>query len=104
MREVIQRVVEAEAEGRRFVAAARAEAERLRAEAQGQARELLERTQAEVRVAAAQLVATTVEEAEREKQEKIAQATPTIAAAVRLDGGTRQRLVDAIIRCVTGRR
>jgi len=102
MREVIQKAIEAENEGKGRVAAAKAEAEAILSKAAKQSQELLERGQQEARTGAEQMVEAVVLQAEREKGELLARAAGEIEAQVRLDEATRQRAVDSVVRCVCG--
>ena len=87
----------------RLVAAAREEGEALVADCRRQARELSERTQKETRLEAEGILTAAVEEARREKEERIRQASAEIEATIRLDEDAARQAVDAIVRCVCGR-
>ena len=82
MRETIQRVMATEDAAMRLVAAAREEGEALEAEG---------------------ILTAAVEEARREKEERIRQASAEIEATIRLDEDAARQAVDAIVRCVCGR-
>jgi len=101
MREVIQQLVAAEAEAQRIVQAAQAEADHILADGQHQAQALVARGREETRAAAEKLLATAIANAERDKQERLAQACEEIDAQVRLDEDSRDRIVAEIVRCVT---
>ena len=101
MHEVIQQLVAVEAEAKRIVHAAQTEADRILADAQRQAQELVARGREETRVAAEQLVAAAITEAERNKQARLVQAGKEIEAQVRLDDKTKEQIIAEIVRCVT---
>lgn len=103
MREVIQTVLEAEAEARRMVEAGRGEGACIVSEAQRQAEELLAQAGRQARMEAEGIVAAAVQVAEREKRDRLARAARDIEAEVRLDETTRVRAVEAVVRCVCGR-
>ena len=100
MREVIQRVLASEAEAKGIVEAARAQAAPILAEAQKKSQALAARVRQEARLEADRLMAAAVSEAGREKQERLARATAEIENQVRLEETTRQRAVEAVLRCV----
>ena len=101
MREVIQQLIAVEAEAQRIVHVAQDEADRLLANAQRQAQELVARNREETRVAAEQVVAAAITEAERNKQTRLAQAGKEIETQVHLDDKIREQIITEIVRCVT---
>ena len=104
MRDVIQKVIATEAEARRIVEAARAEAVRISAGAQKQGEELVARTRQEARAEADRVVEAALKTAAQEKRERLARAVAEIDTQVQLDETARQRAVAAAIRCVCGQR
>ena len=104
MREVIQKIIEAEGEAKRLVEATRAKGERLLSKAQKQAQELTARVEREVRVEAERILATASEEAEREKRKELARTAAEIESQIRLDEAAQQRAVEAVGRCGCGLR
>jgi vacuolar-type H+-ATPase subunit H len=102
MRDVIQKVLATEADARRMVEAARVEAQRLISEAQQKGQDLLASARQEVRDEAEKLVEVAIKAAEREKRARLACIATEIETQVQLDRTTRQRAVEAVIRCVSG--
>lgn len=102
MRDVIQQVIAVEAEAKCLVEAGRLERDRILSEAQQRGEELVSRTRREARADAGKMIETAVHEAEREKQECLARVAAEIEAQIRLDETTRQRAMEAIVRCVCG--
>lgn len=102
MRDVIQSVIATEAEARNLVAAARAEADRISSDAQKRSQDLVARARQEARTAAERMVEAAVNEARREKQERLARTTAEIETQVRLEETARQRAVAGVMRCVCG--
>ena len=103
MRDVIQSMVQAEAEAKRIVAAAEAEAERIVAEARKTAQPIVEQARARTREEAGRIVEAAAREAEREKKERLAAATAQIDAQVRLDDSLRRAAVEAVVKAVCGK-
>jgi len=104
MREVIQKVLEAEDEGRRMIEAARAEAEGVVLEARRQGLELVETARASARTTAERIVNAAVAEAERQKQADLARITAEIGTRGCLTEATQEAAVGAVVRCVCGLR
>lgn len=102
MRDVIEKVMEAEREAQRRLEAARAEAAGLLADAQREAHELVTRSGEEARAEAEKLVNAAKGDAQREKKEQLARAGAEIEAGVRLDEETHRRAVSAVVRNVCG--
>jgi len=102
MRDVIKNVIATEAEAKAIVAAARAEADRLLSHAQKQGQDLIARARQEAQAEAERMMEAAVNEAGREKQQRLARATVEIAAQVRLEETVRHRVVAAAVRCVCG--
>lgn len=104
MREIIARVVGAEAAAREQVAHARAEAEGLVVEARRRAQEIgagfRDRTRAEVEA----LQAATINDAEATRRERLTAAAAELDATIHIDDAVRSAVVAEAIRCVTGGR
>jgi vacuolar-type H+-ATPase subunit H len=104
MREVIQGLIDAEREARSIVQSARAEAEGIVVDAEKRARSLTAEARQAVAAEAAQLIAAAVESAQQEKKKRLERAAAEIQNQVRMDEATRNRLADAVVRCVCGQR
>lgn len=102
MHDVIQKVIAAEAEAKHIVEAGRSERDRILSDAQQRAEGVVGQACREARADAGKMIESAVQEAEREKQECLARAAAEIEAQIRLDEATRQRAVEAIVRCVCG--
>ena len=102
MREVIQKVIAAEAEAKRLREAARVEGERVLADARQHALELTDAARKEARLAADQRLEAADRVAQAQKTERLAQATAEIETRVRLDDSERRRAAEAAVRCVCG--
>ncbi len=102
MREVIQGLIEAEGEARGIVQSARAEADALVSEAEKRAQRLAAQARLTARAEAAQTIQTAVEAAQAEKIKRLETATFEIQSQVRMDEATRNRLADAVVRCLSG--
>ncbi len=100
MRDVIQKVIKVEGEAKLLLQEAQAEADRILADAQKQAHELAARRRQEVRVEAEKIMAAAIQEAEREKRERLGIAAAEIETQVRLDEVTKQRAVEAVVRFI----
>ena len=100
MRELIQNLVEAETEAKSIVANARAEAVRVTEAAQKEAQDLVVRSRRETRTEAEAVINAAVEEAGRQKLERLARAKVGIENRARFDEPTTHRLVEAVVRCV----
>ena len=102
MRDVIQKVIAAEAEAKRILGAGRAEGDRILSEARQQAQELAARSRQEARAEAGRILESAVQEAEGEKQKRLSRSIAEIEAQIHLDEATRQHAVDAVVRFVCG--
>lgn len=102
MREVIQRVIAAEAEAKRIVAAAQAEAEQIAAEARNRTDTLVAHARADANAEAERIVDAAVRDAELEKQEQLARIAAEIEAQIRLDDPVRECVIAGALRCVCG--
>ncbi|MHC1763440.1 MAG: hypothetical protein AB9869_03910 [Verrucomicrobiia bacterium] len=104
MRDVIQSVVEAEAEARRMIQSAREEADRILAEAQEQVQRTLPQARAEGRAASEKVIQTAVQRALEQKAELLRNAEIEIRESTRIDPALKERIIDAVVQCVRGER
>ena len=102
MRDVIQKLIETEAEAKHMVEAAKAEAELILSDAQKKGQDLVALTHQETRIEAEKILETATQEAGREKQERLSRAAAEIETQVRLDEAPKQRAVEGVVRCVCG--
>lgn len=102
MRDVVQKMVEAEAEAKRILAQAQAEADRILAEARAKAQEIAGHHREELREQTTQIAEKAIQAAEAERRERLARAATKIEAEVRLDDAVRKEAVNAVIRTVAG--
>lgn len=102
MRDVIQSVVEAEAEARRIVQSAREEADRILAKAQEQVKQNLSQARAEGRAASEKIIQTAVQRALEKKAELLRTAEIGIRESTRIDPDLKEQIIDAVVRCVRG--
>ena len=100
MRELIQRLVETEAEAKAIVEGARVEAARLIEAAKNEAQGLTAAARRDAGDKAEAIIHAAMEEALLEKQQRLAQAKADIESRVRLDDSTKGRLINAVVRCV----
>ncbi len=102
MREVIQGLIAAEGEARCLVHSAREAADHLVADAEQRAQDVLARTRQETHAEAASAIETAVEAARQERAKRLQTAANEIDRDVRMEDAMRDRLVDAVVRCVCG--
>lgn len=100
MREIIAKVLEAEAEGKKIVAIAKAEAERILAEARAKAQETTDRIRKETQIEITRTVEECEKETLQEKETALARASGEISARFPLDQPAREQAVLAGIHCV----
>jgi vacuolar-type H+-ATPase subunit H len=100
MREVIQGLIEAEAEARHIVESARQEADALLSDAEKRAREVAAQARQAARAEAARTIDTAVEAAQQEKRKQLEKAAAEIDHEARIDDATLERLAQAVVRCV----
>ncbi|MCX5684693.1 MAG: hypothetical protein NT049_13535 [Planctomycetota bacterium] len=101
MREVIQKMVEAEGDAKRLLDEAKTAADRLLGEARRQAQGLLEQSRGEAKAAAAKVVESAVQEDEREKKERLAREIAAVEAETRMDDAVRRAAVEAVVKAVS---
>jgi vacuolar-type H+-ATPase subunit H len=104
MRNIIQQVMEAEAEAKRMVSAAREEAEEALTKARREAQQILEDGRREACAEADRIRDAAQADGEREKRERIEAARAELDTAVGLDPAIRKEALDAVARCVCGDR
>ena len=104
MREVIEKIIATENEAKAIVDAAAAEADRLLAAAKERAGEVVEQARLEARREGARIVAEAARAAEEEKRLLLREAASRIESGIGIDGPTRERAVQAVVRCVCGLR
>ena len=101
MRDVIEKLIETEAEAKRIVAEARAEAERILAASRQQAANIKVRGEDITRTEAATIVAAAAQEAERDTRERLATAGRELETQGSPTPATLEPIIDAIVGCVT---
>jgi vacuolar-type H+-ATPase subunit H len=102
MRDVVKKVLLAEGESKRILAAAEAEAERLVAEARSAAQEIAATMRRESVEETEAIVTSAERDATRDKKEQLDQAATDIEAVVHLDEQAIRTATEAILRCVCG--
>jgi vacuolar-type H+-ATPase subunit H len=102
MREVIQGLLEAEAEARSIVRSARAEADRKVAEAGKGARDRVAQERLQTRAEAARIVEAAIEAAGRLRNERLNRATEEISRQISMDADKAERLAMAVVACISG--
>ncbi|NLF22271.1 MAG: hypothetical protein GX590_03835 [Lentisphaerae bacterium] len=102
MRDVIEKVIQAEAEARAIVADAEREAEALLQKARTEAQRLREQDRVAVLAEQDRLVAEALEEAGRQCRRQIEAFAQDLKNRVRLDAATRQRAVQQVVEFVRG--
>jgi vacuolar-type H+-ATPase subunit H len=104
MRELIQKVMAEEANAKRLVEAANAEAETILREAGQRAEMIVATARRQAATQARMKVEAAVEAAEKEKQELLARAVADIRGQVQMDPVTLERTVNAVVCCVARQR
>ena len=102
MRDVIQRVIAAEAEAKKMVQSARSEAEQILSAAQSQAQAITAMARREAQLEAGAMLAAATRDAALTKQSRLASFAAEIENQVHLDAVTRQQAVAVVVRCVCG--
>lgn len=100
MRDVIQKLITAEAEAKRLIQAAKADAQRILSEAQQQAQKLTFDTRQEAQLAAQRILTTAITNAEADKQARLATFVVEIEKQIDLNESKRRQVVEAVVRCV----
>ena len=104
MREVIQKVMAGEAEAKRILESANAEADGILKEAGQQVRDIAARARTEAAQRATIEVEAALKAAEQEKQVLLARAVAKNRVQVQLDPATLEKIVNAVVCCVSGQR
>lgn len=102
MRSVIQKILQTEAEAKSLVEAARLEAEETLSRARQRAQDSMTRARSELHAETERLLQAATQDAEREKQERLARTASEIQAQIRLEEATIRDAVDGVVRCVCG--
>lgn len=102
MRDIVQKVLEAEAEARLLVEAAEREAALIVSDAAKQADALTARVTAESRIEAERLIADAALAAEQDRQACLSRAAAEIEAQVKLTEPSRQQAIEAVVLSVCG--
>jgi len=102
MRDVIQKMLEAEAEAKRLLSEAEAEADRIRADARRRAQRLVETARQEARDEADRLHAEAAEQAGRDRDAGLSRAAQRIEQEVGIDPERRREAVETVVRAVAG--
>jgi vacuolar-type H+-ATPase subunit H len=100
MHEVIQRVLETEAEAKRLVEAAKAEAEGMLRKAREEARETSVRARQTARVESEKFLQLSTLQAASEREENLARGREKVRTRSGLDSSVIQSLVEGVVRCV----
>lgn len=100
MRDVIQKIVATEAEAKRTVEEARAQADHILSEARKKAQDIAAQAHLEAIAEAECIVAAAVEDAEKEKEERLARAAAKIAKQAGIDEADRRRIVERVVRFI----
>lgn len=103
MREVIQALLDAEAEAKRVVEQARVEAERIVSDARKQAAEMETSAAQQIRAEAGQRIERAAESARAEKQKRLAAEQARIKEEFRPGPATLEVIVKAAVDCICGR-
>jgi vacuolar-type H+-ATPase subunit H len=104
MREVIQKVMAGEAKAKRILESANAEADGILKEAGQQVRDIAARARTEAAQRAIMEVEAALKAAEQEKQVLLARAVAKNRVQVQLDPITLEKIVNAVVCCVSGQR
>lgn len=102
MRDVIQRILQAESEAKHLLEQARQEAERIETQARNEAQEIEADVQRELQTEAGRILEETARRAEQEKHELLDRATRDIEEQVQLPEILKKKAVQEVIRCVCG--
>jgi vacuolar-type H+-ATPase subunit H len=100
MRDVIEKIIATESEAKLIVDAARTEADQILSEARKKGLDVIEKTRQEVLVEADKILGTAIETAEREKQQRLADAVAEIEKQIQLAPDSRKSAVEGVVRCV----
>ena len=104
MRDVIHKVIGAEAEAKRIVESARAEAERIIAQTRTEAQKLAAESAEKTGMAVQELLNAVVHQAELEKQQQLISIAAELETAIHVDPEAMHRAIESSIHCVCGTR
>ena len=102
MRDVIRKMLQAEAEAKRIVQEAETQAEQIRADARKKAQDLAQRAQQETADEVQKILSDAEDQARREKQERIVQIASAIEKEIAMDENFRRESVETVVRAVLG--
>lgn len=102
MHDVVELVLQAEGESKRILDDAQAEAERIVAEARSKAQDIVQTTRRETVAQAEEIVGNAERNAQRDKEEQLAQAAVEIDNVAHLSEQSTENAIQAILRCVCG--
>ncbi|MBP1749854.1 MAG: hypothetical protein H6Q52_2393 [Deltaproteobacteria bacterium] len=102
MRDVIQKIVATENQAKRIVEEGRAQADRILFDARKQAQDINTKAYQDAGREAQEIVAEAVRAAEDQKRENLAKASAATEREIVIDDGSRQKIVEEIIRHVCG--
>jgi vacuolar-type H+-ATPase subunit H len=100
MRDVIEKIIATESEAKLVVDAARTEADQILSEARKKGRDVIEKARQEALVEAEKILEIAVETAERDKQQRLADAAAEIESKIQLEPASRKSAVEGVVRCV----
>ena len=100
MREALQSIIATEAEARGMVAVALAEADRILSNARRECEQLAGQARQRAQADGEALMEAALREARQAEKLELASAAAEIEARLRLEEGTRQAAVSAVLRCV----
>ena len=104
MHEVIQNILKSEEDAKRLVHAAEVQADSILSSAQKKAQEIKSRTENEAQAEAQTILQDAIKAAEQEKNDLLRRIVTEIESSIRLDESTKERAVEAVLRCVRGSR
>ena len=102
MRDVIQKIVATENQAKRIVEEGRAQADRILLEARKKAQDVTMKAYQDAGREAQEIIAEAAREAESERQKTLGEALDMLEREVVIDEGTRQKIIEEIIRHVCG--
>ncbi len=102
IRDVVERILQAEGESKSILEEALVEANLLAADAQRQAQEMTHSARREAAKEAELIIRVAEQEAALEKQDRLAQAAADIELAACLEEQAVRSASDAVLRCVCG--
>ena len=100
MREIIQKIITTESEAKLAVEAARVEADSILSDVKKKGHDIIEQARQETLIEAEKIVKAVVEEARREKQNRLDTAVDEIENQIQLEPSSRKWAVEGVVRCV----